>query len=738
MYELIICEKPNAAKKIAEALADNKPTKKSSKTRVPYYILNHEGKEIMVVSAVGHIYGLTQKPGILKSKYPVFDIEWQPSAKIKKGHFSSKYLAVIKKFAKDANEFTVATDYDVEGEVIGLNIIRYACKQKDANRMKFSTLTKEDLIKSYKNKSKTIDWGQANAGETRHMMDWFFGINLSRALTASIKATGSFKLMSTGRVQGPALKLIVDKEKEIKAFIPVPYNTIELTGKKEKEDILALHEAGNIFDKKKADTIYSNCKNEKSANVKEITTKNFNSAPPHPFDLTSLQIEAHKCLRISPKRTLELAQELYTQGYTSYPRTSSQKLPKEIGYTKILKKLSKLRDYKINAEFLLKQKTLTPNEGKKDDPAHPAIYPTGDMPKFKLDQEKKVYDLIVKRFMATFGEIAVRETITAKLDCNNEIFVTKGTRTIKEGWFALYRPYVMLQEQTLPKMNQGDSIKVLKIEKLDKETTPPKRYTEASIIKALEKENLGTKATRASIIETLEHRGFIEGKPLEATEIGIMTEETLEKYSPDIVNPELTREFEQEMKDIRHNKRNQEEIINKVKIKVTEIIEKFNLHLKEIGTELQKANKKTQEMQSNVGKCPNCAEGKLVIKKGRFGLFIACDKYPDCKTTFKLPSNALVKVTEHICKECGRPLVQVIRRGKRPQELCIDPECPSKIEEDENGKDIPQIKTNSKNEIGRKCPKCQSELLLRKSFYGEFIGCSNYPKCKYTEKIKKE
>ncbi|MCK5107683.1 MAG: DNA topoisomerase I, partial [Nanoarchaeota archaeon] len=710
MYELIICEKPNAARKIAEALADDKPTKKSSKTRVPYYILTHDGKDIMVVSAVGHIYGLTQKQGILKSKYPVFDIEWQPSSKLKKGHFSSKYLAVIKKFAKDANEFTVATDYDVEGEVIGLNIIRYACKQKDANRMKFSTLTKNDLVKSYKNKSPSIDWGQANAGETRHIMDWFFGINLSRALTASIKAIGSFKLMSTGRVQGPALKLVVDKEKEIKAFIPVPYNTIELTGKKDKEDIFAIHEAGNIFDKEKANTLYNNCKTQKTAEVKDVTAKKFESQPPHPFDLTSLQIEAHKCLRISPKRTLEIAQELYTNGSTSYPRTSSQKLPKEIGYTKILKALSKLRDYKDSAEFLLKLKSLKPNEGKKDDPAHPAIYPTGERPKFKLDQEQKVYDLIVKRFMATFGDFAVRETITAKLDCNKEIFVTKGTRTVKEGWFALYRPYVMLQEQTLPKMEQGDPIKVLKIDKLDKQTLPPKRFTEASIIKALEKENLGTKATRASIIETLERRGYIEGKPLEATEIGIITEETLEKYSPDIVNPELTRNFEHQMDEIRQGTKESKDVIEEAKISVTKLVEKFNSHLKEIGTELQKANKKTQETQAHVGTCHKCGKGNLVIKKGRFGLFIACDQYPECKATFKLPSNALIKVTEHICKECDHPLVQVIRRGKRPQEMCIFPDCPSKNQLEEGETKKPTIKVNEKNEIGRKCPKCKSEL----------------------------
>ena len=220
-YTLIITEKPNAAKKIAEALADNKAEKKSTRDKVPYYLLTHEGKELVVACAVGHLYGLKQKEGILKSKYPVFDIEWAPTSEISKSSaFSKKYLLNLKRLAKDAKDFIVATDYDIEGEVIGLNIVRFACKQKDAKRMKFSTLTKEDLVKAYENASPHLDWPQAQAGETRHKMDWYFGINLSRALTTSIKATGSFKLMSTGRVQGPALKLIVDKEKEIQAFKP--------------------------------------------------------------------------------------------------------------------------------------------------------------------------------------------------------------------------------------------------------------------------------------------------------------------------------------------------------------------------------------------------------------------------------------------------------------------------------------------------------------------------------------
>ena len=728
MSELIICEKPNAAKKIAEALADNKPKKQLSREKVAYYNLTHNGKEIQVCSAVGHLYGLTQTPGTPKT-YPAFEIEWAPSSELKKASaFTKKYLSTIKRLAKQASTFTIATDYDIEGEVIGINIVKYACKKNDAHRMKFSTLTKDDLIDSYKNKSKTIDWGQANAGETRHKMDWFFGINLSRALTEAIKTTGGFKLMSTGRVQGPALKLIVEKEKEIKKFVPEPYNEIELKGKINKHSITAMHKKGKIFNKQQAEKIYNTCKNQKTANIDSINKKKFSTPPPHPFDLTSLQIEAHKCLGISPKKTLQLAQTLYTNGYTSYPRTSSQQLSSKIKYVQIIKKISKQKDYLKETAILLKEKTLTPNNGKKKDPAHPAIYPTGDFPSFKDPQEKKLYDLIVRRFLATFGKAALRETITCNLDCNKEIFTARGTTTLEKGWFELYGKHVKLKETQLPNIIKTDICNIDSLKKLDKETSPPNRYTVASIIKELEKENLGTKATRANIIETLFYRGFAVERPIAATELGIRTEETLEKYSPKIMDPQLTRHFEEEMEKIRQNKKKPETVLNEVKKEITNILTNFKKNIKEIGKALYSANKETRREQSTIGNCPEC-KGNLVIKSGRFGRFIACDQYPKCKTTFKLPSNALAQPSKKICEHCKHPMIKLIKEGKRPQEMCIWPECPSK-KQDKNGKKITPPK-----KITKKCPDCGNELLIRKGFYGEFIGCSNYPKCKHTERI---
>jgi len=720
-----------SSNKDSEELADGKPIKENL-NGVPFYKITHGKRDIVVACAVGHLYGLAEK-GKKTWTFPVFDIEWKPAADIsKKSTFSKKYLNTIKKLAKEADEFTVATDYDVEGEVIGLNVIKFACKQKDAKRMKFSTLTKPDIIEAYENKMQHLDWGQANAGETRHFLDFFNGINYSRALTSSIKTAGSFKLMSTGRVQGPALKIIVTREKEIRAFKPVPFWQIELNGTVNKGNITAWHKEDKFWEKEKANEVMKLVKKQKKAVVDKTQKKQFQQAPPFPFDLTSMQIEAYRCHRISPKETLEIAQELYSSGYISYPRTSSQQLSEKIGFKKILTQLSKQNSYSELIKKLL-LKPLKPNNGKKTDPAHPAIYPTGIYPKSMNEREQKIYDLIVKRFMATFAEPATRETMTIDIDCNDEIFIAKGTRTTEKGWHIFYEPYVKLEEEELPTVNKNDEVNVKKITMHDKETQPPKRYTPASIIKALESKNLGTKSTRASIVDTLFQRGYVDGKAIEATNLGIKTVETLEKYTPKIVDEELTRHFEEEMVEIRENKKTPKEVLDEAREAITEIIKDFKKHEKEIGKELLAASIETRDELSLLGSCPKCKKGELHMRRGKYGSFVACNQYPKCKTTFSLPRNALIKPAKKACPTCTYPLVIAIKRGKRPQEFCLNKQCPSKHVEGDAGKEAKEI---AKGIVEKECPKCkEGKLVLRGSIYGKFYGCSNYPKCKYIEKL---
>lgn len=350
---LIITEKPQAALKIASALSNT--AKKYSENNVPYYELERNNKKIIVASAVGHLFNLTYVKG--QTGWPIFNLEWIPSYEGKNAFFTKNYYLLLKKLGRRAKEVIVATDYDVEGELIGWNVLRFIIGEKDAKRMKYSTLTKPELEKSYENPMKTLDWGQAFAGETRHKIDWLYGINLSRALMSAIKQAGSFKILSIGRVQGPALKIIVDRDKEIDNFKSQPYWQV-FAKVKDTE----LKHVKDIFDEKELNEF----KDIKSG-VAETTEKEEHYSPPHPFDLTTLQREAYAHIRLNPSRTLQIAQSLYLDGIISYPRTSSQKIPKEIEPKKIIAKL--LKQFP-EAKLATRD---NPIEGEKSDPAHPCF-----------------------------------------------------------------------------------------------------------------------------------------------------------------------------------------------------------------------------------------------------------------------------------------------------------------------------------------------------------------------------
>ena len=407
--ELIVTEKPAAAAKIAQALGK---AEKRNIGGVAYYEISFSRKKILVGCAVGHLFSLTQKEKT--SGWPVFDIEWVPNFRVKKQDWSKKYYDALKRLSEQADSFIVACDYDIEGELIGWNVIRFICKQKNAKRMKFSTLTSLELKKAYDNLLEDIDFGQAYAGETRHFLDWLYGINLSRALMEAVKKTGNFKILSVGRVQGPALRLVVEKERAIRKFKPKPYWQVYLL-------VRNSHQVEVKFPK-------DITKKSELAKFKLLVGKTGEAAtkkteqkipPPTPFDLTTLQTEAYKFYSITPSRTLQIAQQLYLAGVISYPRTSSQKLPPSIAYKEILRKLSK------HTELVKYVKREKPVEGKKSDPAHPSIYPTGEIKELSAE-EKKVYNLIVQRFISCFCEDAIIENKKIEVTLNSLKFITRG------------------------------------------------------------------------------------------------------------------------------------------------------------------------------------------------------------------------------------------------------------------------------------------------------------------------
>lgn len=642
---LIITEKPQAALKIASALGT---PRKYTENNVSFYEVQRDDKTLIVASAVGHLFNLRQTKG--QTGWPIFAMEWVPA--FEKNAFTKRYYDTLQRLAKRTKDLIVATDYDIEGEVIGWNIVRFLFGQKSAQRMKFSTLTKNELERAFEKVLPELDWGQAYAGETRHQIDWLYGINLSRALMAAIKKTGTFRILSIGRIQGPALKIIVDREREIASFTPVPYWNVfaQAEGKEFKHP-------KDIFDKKELDAF----ENITEAYA-ETTKKEEIVRPPHPFDLTTLQREAYGWHKIAPARTLQVAQALYLEGLISYPRTSSQKIPQEIGPQEILKKLEK--------QFPIARKAVRaqPVEGLKSDPAHPSIYPTGDTKKLDAD-EKKIYDLIVKRFIAAFADDALLNRKNVTLTAGGKQFTANGTKIAKKGWMDVYP--TMVQEHELDDMHGKVAIENIRNE--EKETQPPRRYTPASLITLLEKKNLGTKTTRSMIIETLLERGYLEGTSLQATPLGMKLISALEKHSPIIINEQLTQDLEQQMEEIQFTEQKEErknKTLLHVQKTIGDIAKDFKAHEEEIGKELQEGTvelRETQKEQSKLMTCPLCNKGQLSIKysKKTARYFVACDQYPNCKATYSLPPNALIKKTDKM-SENNLPLLIALRKGKKP------------------------------------------------------------------------
>ena len=666
--KLVICEKPSVAEKIAYALGRGSAVKKSL-YGVPYYEVERDGENLVMVSAVGHLYTLRQAEG--DRSFPAFNIEWAPTHEVEKGAgYSKKYLDAIVKLSPGADEYICACDYDIEGSLIGYNVMRLACGSPGGTRMKFSALTNEDLEEAYDGRG-PLDLPNALAGEARHMLDWFYGINLSRALMSSMRSAGAHQVMSIGRVQGPALAILAKKEKEIGVFAPKPYWEITCSAKGSTFE----NTRGRFQKKEEASAALENSSNPGA--VQKVERREYYQAPMPPFDLTSLQVEAYRLFNFAPAQTLQIAQTLYESTVISYPRTSSQKLPAKLNLKRIIESLSKVGQYGESARALLSENRTVPLEGKKEDPAHPAIHPTGYYRQLG-EREMKLYDLIAKRFLSCFGKQAKREAQRVEILAGGEKYACSGNRTVEQGWFSIYSPYVKLDEVLLPPFSEGETVEMAGFAMHEKKTQPPKRFTPASIVSELEKKGLGTKATRASVVETLFRRGYVSGTSIKVTPFGIAVYDSLSKLAPEILDEELTRQIEEEMEKIADGE-NEKKAIEDGKRLLRTILEKFGGNEKDIGLGLLSGLKKKEMGESLLGKCVKCGNGELRVIRSRLGKqFVGCSNYPNCTSTYPLPQNAKIIALGKVCEKCGTPTIRVIRKARKPFEMCLDPLCETK------------------------------------------------------------
>ena len=678
MNKLIIAEKPSVALRLALALGDT-PPKRFSLGEVGYFEVKKGPDTLYVVAAVGHLFTLHQKDKT--HELPIFNIEWIPSYKVNtSSYFTKKYLDTITEIGKRCTFFINACDYDLEGSVIGANIIK-AVMNHDVNtelksgqlaRMKFSTTTTPDLLEAYDHMT-PFDFNNFDAGEARHELDWMWGINMSRALMNAIYTSGTKKVMSIGRVQGPTLGVLSKREQEIKGFVPKPF--WKLFAK--ISDTEFENRKGPIEDQKVAEKSLEATKSG-TATVSKFEQLEQLHAPFPPFDLTSLQLEASRVFRIDPSLTLKTAQSLYERSYISYPRTSSQKLPATLNLRKVMADLAKSEAYAVLANELIKKSRFRPHEGMKEDEAHPAIYPTGEMPKKMTPEEGKIYDLIVKRFLACFAEYAKGDKRNITVAVNGEEYFVSGEVIREKGWIATYSPYYKPKELALPELKQGSVVSIQDAYVKEGKTEPPKRFSKASLIGLLEKKNLGTKATRAAIIDTLFDRGYIKGTSIEVTSFGMSVYTALSQHCPEILDEEMTKKLDADLDRITRGETKKTVVIDEGEAMITSIIKEFHAKNKEIGQELVKGLQES-ELSNILGKCPKCG-GNLVIKRSHIGKqFVGCSTWPNCNNAFPLPQYSKVVPLHKVCEQCKTPKVKVFMKGK-VFEMCLDPKCPTKAD----------------------------------------------------------
>ncbi|MEB2792561.1 MAG: DNA topoisomerase I [Caldisphaeraceae archaeon] len=589
-FVALIAEKPKAAERIAYALSSLGKYKKCRLYGIPYWIINKDGSSVLVLPSAGHLFGPSTKGRGL----PITKIRWRPIHEFdRSAYYTKPYYKLMQRFIPLAESYINACDYDIEGSVIGYKIIEELGDPKKALRMKFSTLTKEDVIEAF-HKIGGIDKENVRAGEARHELDWLWGINISRLLMKIIKDFSGKKIsLSAGRVQTPTLAEAVRRWKEINLYLPIPFIQIEIVGEYEGRRFFittkdwypqSVSEARGLLDYLNENPI--------------LTTESFKEFgerinPPPAFNLGDLQREASRIYGFSPFRTQGIAERLYLEALISYPRTNSQKLPKSINYGNIMKKLEGQRYYSSLVNELLRETLgrLKPVEGKEEDPAHPAIYPTGEFPKGRLDKDYfRVYDLITRRFLATFSKSAlINNRIAVFVDGKNRKYKAEGLIVIEDGWYKYYK-FSYPKEKEIPALKVGDEVKVVHASYRLVWPRCKTSLSKSSLLKWMERVNIGTKATRARTIEILYKRKYlslIEGKS-EVTELGYSVLKAIELISKELTSPELTRKFEEKLDKIYRESAKKDDIINEAKEFLVKIV-KEKIEDKNIGNMIAKA-----------------------------------------------------------------------------------------------------------------------------------------------------
>lgn len=664
---LIICEKQNAAQRIAFILSKGK-AKRTILNRVPLYDFTDEKRNIInVVGLKGHVVNLDfpNEYNRWNNVEPKTLIQTSPIKKVQDWNI----VNLLKKLSSNVSNVVIATDYDREGELIGvegLELIKKNNPEIKIKRARFSALTATEVKTAFKNLTE-VDYNLSHAAYSRQIIDLKWGAVLTRFISLASKQTGK-DFLSVGRVQSPTLALIVDREKEITDFKPKPY--WEIIAQLEKvSQFTAQHQEGRFWEEAAAKSAFQNAREASKGIVIEVEVKDEIDYPPSPFNTTSF-LRAVTTLKLTPAKAMTIAEDLYTSGLISYPRTDNTVYPKSINFRKILEMLKK-SEFSNEATEILQRPKLIPTRGKVTATDHPPIHPVGLAKQSELKPAHwKVYELIVRRFFATLAPKATAKVTKAVIDINNELFIGNGYKFIEKGWHKYY-PYFESKEKDIPTLTQGDEVKIIDISMESKETKPPKRYSQGALIQLMDKLGLGTKSTRHEIIQKLYSRGYINNTMPEPTLMGKAVILALEKYATTITKPDMTSVLEKDMDEIAKGNKQMSEVVEESE----QMLNQIYLVLEENKSLIGNSIKKALYTQNTIGKCNNCGNDLIIITSHRGKRFIGCSQYPKCKRSYPLPQYGKIVPKGTSCELCGAPEVKVINSKKKPWHICVNMSC---------------------------------------------------------------
>ncbi len=681
-------------------------------------IKNFLDKNYEVIASKGHVRDLSKFALGIK----IDETGFTPNYVVDKDH--KELVKQIIELSKKASTTYIATDEDREGEAIGYHV---ACliggKLESYPRIVFHEITQNAILNALKT-PRQIDMSKVNAQQARRFLDRIVGFKLSSLISSKI-----IKGLSAGRVQSAALKLVIDKEREIKAFKPLTYFTLDAYFEPHLEAQLISYKgnklkAQELIDEKEAQEIQNELEKE-SYTISSIIKKSKKSPTPPPFMTSTLQQSASSLLGFSPTKTMSIAQKLYegvatpqgVMGVITYMRTDSLNIAKEAleeARDKILKDYGK--------DYLPPKAKVYSSKNKNAQEAHEAIRPTSivlepnALKDYLKPEELKLYTLIYKRFLASQMQDALFESQSVVVACEKGEFKASGRKLLFDGYYKILGNDD--KDKLLPNLKENDPIKLEKLESNTHVTEPPARYSEASLIKVLESLGIGRPSTYAPTISLLQNRDYIkvEKKQISALESAFKVIEILEKHFEEIVDSKFSASLEEELDNIAQNKTDYQQVLKDF---YYPFMDKIEAGKKNIIS--QKVHEKTGQS------CPKCG-GELVKKNSRYGEFIACNNYPKCKY-IKQTENANDGANQELCEKCGGEMVQKFSRNGAFLACNNYPEC-------KNTKSLKNTPNAKETIEGVKCPECGGDIALKRSKKGSFYGCNNYPKCNFLSSHK--